>query len=82
MQISRSWKAQTNQDKQPGRPSHVGQPTPLDIRIWKKFPKSGSTITKMKVIFTEKKVLYFKESIIVSIAYSRKCYIKQKFLFI
>ena len=46
-----------------------------------KGSKNESTITKTKVLFTEKKILYFKESIIFqSNRYKLKNYIKQKVL--
>ena len=60
LQISHVSKANINQDKQPDRPSHMGWPVPREGKVlWK-------TTTKIKVSFTEKKVLYLKESFYIS----------------
>ena len=68
LQIWRAWKAKVNQDKQPDRPSHVGGPAPReDKALWK-------TTTKIKVSFTEKKVLYFKDSFTFQ---SKSCILKK-----
>ena len=46
-----------------------------------KGSKNESTITKTKVLFTEKKILYFKESIIFQSNHCKlKNYIKQEVL--
>ena len=61
-------KAKINQDKQPDRPSHVGWPEPREGKVL------GKTTTKIKVPFTEKKVLYFKENITLP---SKFCILKK-----
>ena len=53
------------------RPNHVDWPAPLEGKVlWK-------TTTKIKVSFTEKKVLYFKESF----TFQSKCYLLKKVLY-
>ena len=68
LQISCAWKAKINQDKQPDRQSHVVKPAPReDKALWK-------TTTEIKVSFTEKKVLYFKDSFTFQ---SKHCILKK-----
>ena len=69
LKISRSRKAKFNQDRQLDRPSHVCWPVPCE-QVKVKFMK---TTAKLKVSFTEKKVLNFKESFIFQ---SKCCIIK------
>ena len=58
---SRAWKAKANQDK---RPSYVDWPAPREGKVlWK-------PATKIKVSLAEKKVLYFKESIILNLIFN------------
>ena len=60
LQISRGWKAKINPDKGPDRTSHVDWPAPREGKFLLK------TTIKIKVSFTEKKVLYFRESFYIS----------------
>ena len=53
------------------RPSHVGWPAPREGKVFWKAK------TKIKVSFTEKKVLYFKESF----TFQSKCCISKKVLY-
>ena len=53
------------------RPSYVGWPAPREDKVLRK------TTTKIKVSFTEKKLLYFKESF----TFQSKCCILKKILY-
>ena len=57
LHISRAWKAKINQDKQPDRTSGFTwvDLCPMKVKSYEK----RQTAAKIKVSFTEKKVLYF-----------------------
>ena len=60
LHISRAWKAKINQDKQPDRTSGFTwvDLCPMKVKSYEK----RQTAAKIKVSFTEKKVLYFNFS--------------------
>ena len=76
LQISLAWKAKINQDKQPDKSSHMGWPAVCN-QVKVKSCKNDD-YSKIKVSFTEKKVLYFKESFIFQ---SKCCILLKKVLY-